>query len=106
MKSTNDTEPTIQDVLNVLNHFSTHTDGQFSSIDEQFEKVHSEIATIKSSMVTKDYLDDKLSDLKGELISTIRREDQKINLVVTTLHRKKLLSSNDLKPINQIKVLN
>ncbi len=90
---TQDTEPTIQDVLIAINQFSTDIDDRFVNIDAELTTIkstmvtkdhfetelaiiknvmvtkdylHEELGKLKVTMVTKDYLDDKLSDLRGE----------------------------------------
>ncbi len=56
----------------------------------------SEIGTIKSTMVTKDYLDDKLSDLRGDLSVMIRKEDRKLVELISVLKAKDVLSDEDV----------
>lgn len=38
-------------------------------------------------MVTKDYLDDKLADLKGDLVVLMRKEDAKLQALVDVLQK-------------------
>lgn len=92
-----DPEPTIQDVLTVMNQFSTH-------VDEEFANVKVELTTIKSMMVTKPYLDDKLADLKAEFTGLVRKEDTKVSTIVSKLHTKNVFSDSDVQSINQIQV--
>lgn len=76
---TKDKKPTTQDILEAMNVFSTHMDEEFASVrsemvtkDEfnyQIERINDELSGINgrlTQVVTKDYLDDKLSDLRGE----------------------------------------
>lgn len=60
-------------VLEAIHELSTQ-------MDTRFETVEREITMIKSTMVTKDYLDDKLSDLKGDLVVLMRKEDRKVSV--------------------------
>ena len=53
-----DKEPTNHEILEAINEFSNKTDERFSKIE--------------ATMVTKDYLDDKLSDLRGDLVVLTR----------------------------------
>lgn len=53
-------------------------------------------------VVTKEYLDDKLSDLKGDLVGLIRKEDRKVDTVVNILHDHTVLTGQDLEQINQV----
>ena|SRR3989338_5539156 len=98
----NDHEPTNQDILEAINNFSTDVDRRFDGIDKRFvgidkrfEKIEGDISTIKSTMVTKDYLDDKLADLRGDLVVMMRKEDTKVRMLIDILHEKKLLNEQD-----------
>ena len=92
-----DTEPTIQDVLVAMNKFS-------NQMENRFDNIEFDMATIKSTMVTKSYLDDKIADMKGDYTGLIRREDRKVNTIVSVLRRKSQLSNDDLNKINQVEV--
>lgn len=50
-------------------------------------------------MVTKDYLDEKLGDLRGDLTVLIRKEDNKVKALVEVLVEKKVLNKTDQKKI-------
>ena len=88
----NNTETTLDDVLGAVNDFSTKVDGRF-------DKIENEITGIKSTMVTKAYLDDKLADLKGDLTVLMRKEDTKLKALVDILAEKKVLNDEDKKRI-------
>ena len=96
-----DSDPTIQDVLDAMNAFSTHVDDEFaevktdmrdmkidihdlkidiSDIRTDISDINGEMTGVKASMVTKDYLDDKLADLKGEIYETLRSPRWQNNL--------------------------
>ncbi|MDO8583884.1 MAG: hypothetical protein Q7R83_01765 [bacterium] len=78
-------EPTIQDVLDVLHTFAEQVDGRFSNLEQDAGLLKSEVAGIKSTMVTKDYLDEKLGDLRGELVSLARKQNVKFEVLVDGL---------------------
>ena len=59
-------EPTTTDVLEAIHIFSSAVDERFNKIDQRFEKVEDNIKVIKSTMVTKDYLDEKLSKMPAK----------------------------------------
>jgi hypothetical protein len=50
-------------------------------------------------MVTKDYLDEKLADLRGDLVVLIRKEDNKLKKLIDILCQHKLISSQEKKQI-------
>ena len=83
---------TIDDVLAVVNTFADETHREFSN-------VKGEISGIKATMVTKDYLDEKVSDLRGDLVVMMRKEDTKLKTLVGVLKEKSVLDSSDVKRI-------
>jgi len=106
-------EPTIKDVLEAVNELSSNIDGRFSRVDERFEKIDDrfekidgrfekidrEIGWIKSNMVTKDHFDDRLADLKGDLIVMMRKEDAKFVALLELLRRKEMISVPEAEAI-------
>lgn len=73
-------EPTIQDVLDVLQIFSR-------SVDERFKQ-------IESTMVTKDYLDDKLFEVRGEIANLGRKQDRKVDIIVEELVKRNIFDAS------------
>lgn len=78
-------EPTTTDILDAVQDFATSVDKQFDRVDRQFERVDKQLAEVKQDikeikavMVTKDYLNEKLTDLRGDLTVLIRKEDNKV----------------------------
>lgn len=82
----------IDDVLSVINTFAEDTNQKFKSIDQRFDK-------IGSTMVTKDYLDDKLSDLKIDMLGTVDKKDKKANTLIKVLDNKKIINKKEVKLI-------
>lgn len=72
-------------------------DKRFEGIDKRFEGIEREIGTIKATMVTKDYLDDKLCDLRDDLTRLMFKGDIKLKSLVNTLHRRKVLPLSEKK---------
>lgn len=85
-------ETTNNEILEAINKFSTKTDEKFAKIDERFNK-------IESSMVTKDYLDEKLVDLRGDLVVLMRKEDTKVGKLIEVLKKHKVISEAEEKEI-------
>ncbi len=92
MNNQNPNNTTLVDVLEAVNNASTETDKHLKNIKD-------EITTIKSTMVTKAYLDDKLANLKGDLTILMRKEDTKLKALVEILEEKKVLNPEDKKRI-------
>ena len=99
-------EPTTQDILEAINAFSTATekrfdgiDKRFDGIDKRFDGIDKRLTKAESLMVTKDYLDEKLSDLRGDLVVLMRKEDKKVKKLVEILKKKNLINEADEKEI-------
>ncbi len=106
MEEKNNQQTTLDDVLLAVNDLAQKTeekfekiDSRFEKIDSRFEKIDKQLIEIKSTMVTKDYLDDKLADLKGDMVVLMRKEDTKLKTLVDILENKKLISAEDKQHI-------
>lgn len=74
--------------------------GEISGMKGEISGMKGDIAEIKSTMVTKDYLDVKMADLRGDLITVIRKGDAKVDALTGTLRGRDLLTSQELAHIN------
>src|SRR3989339_789473 len=123
-------EPTTKDILEAINTFSTHVDKRFDGVDERLDmvegrldkvegrldkvdgrldkvdgrldKVDGRLDKVESTMVTKEYLDEKLSDLRGDLVVLTRKEDNKLKKLVEILNDKNILTAEDKTKIFQM----
>lgn len=75
-------EPTNKEILEAINAFSGETDKRFDGIDGRLDGIDGRLTKVEATMVTKDYLDDKLSDLRGDLVVLMRKEDMKVKKLV------------------------
>ena len=101
---------TNQEILEVINDFSGKMDEKFEKIDERFEKIDERFEKIdkrfdkiEAQMVTKEYLDDKLGDLGGKLMSLMRYGDNKLKAVANILNEKDVFTNEDVKYISSLK---
>jgi hypothetical protein len=62
------------------------------------------LTTIQNQMVTKAYLDDKLADLSGDLVTKLKKEDEKVNRLLDILRMKNVLSDSDIKELSNLMV--
>lgn len=118
-----DVAEAIHDLADIMNDFASRTEGHFDKIDHQFEKVdhqfkkidarfdkiegrmdkvENRLNQIGSSVVTKDYLDEKLADLRGDLVVLVRKEDKKVHALIDELVERDVL---DNKAANRIRNL-
>lgn len=127
MKTSHHDEVTNEEILRAVNDFAQnvqeqfdhvqdqfgHIDERFKRVDEQFKGVHEELhginnrltkvegrlTKVESTMVTKDYLDEKLFDLKGDLVVLVRKEDAKMTKLVDILQQHHVISEQEVKQI-------
>ncbi len=73
-------------------------------VQQDVATLKTDVAYLKSQMVTKSYLDDKLAELEGSVIVRQRKEDHKVNLLVELLRRKSILQDDDVRQLQEIQV--
>ncbi|MFA5188484.1 MAG: hypothetical protein WC460_03940 [Patescibacteria group bacterium] len=81
-----------QEILESINDFANQTEKRFDGVESRLNK-------IEATMVTKDYLDDKLADLRGDLTVLMRKEDTKVRALVDILKERKIITDEDVKKI-------
>lgn len=89
---------TLDDIFDAVNGLTESTAIEFKSIRQEFKH---DLAAMETRLVTKDYLDEKLTDLKGDLTTLLRKEDHKVNTVVSILHQHQVLSDQDVEQVDQ-----
>ncbi|MFA6953056.1 MAG: hypothetical protein WC270_00565 [Patescibacteria group bacterium] len=82
-----------------------------TSVDRQLQDIQTKMATLVTKdyldqrlmhFVTKDYLDDKLSDLRGDLVVLTRKEDTKLHALVGILHDKNVIDDSDVRRVERL----
>jgi len=89
------TDGRIDEIFEAMGEFSNKVDQQFAKVDQQFAKINATLTT----MPTKDDMDEKLLNTKGDIIAIIRKEDVKLHTLVEILREKKVLTDPDIKRI-------
>ncbi len=72
-------------------------DQKFDRMDQRFGEIEGRVKDIEGVMVTKEYLDDKLLDLRGDLVTLLRKEDRVVLLMVQILREKDIFSEADVE---------
>lgn len=95
--------------MEAIHVFSESIDQRFDAVHTDIRDVRNEISDVRnglhevrSSMVTKDYLDDKLSDLRGDLVVLTRKEDTKLHALVGVLHDKHVIDDSDVRRVERL----
>lgn len=86
-----DNKQILNDILDTVNFIKDS-----AVTKEEFNK---EITAMKSIMATKDFVTEKLSDLQGNLVVLMRKEDTKLKALVETLADKRVITEEDKKRI-------
>lgn len=93
------TNERIDDVLEAVSEFSTRVDQRFEKVESDIGGMKSDIVgmktdivDIKSQMVTKTYLDNKLADLRTDLVYMARKGNQKLTELVEQLTQQGVLT--------------
>ncbi len=69
-------------------------------LDELSER----LTRVEAQMVTKSFLTDQLGNLKEDIAGKIRKQDEKMNLLIELLARKSVLSRQDMDALRSIEV--
>jgi hypothetical protein len=107
-----------QEILEAIGTFAEQVDLRFeriegdlsslkkdvSSLKTDMSSMKTDMVSVKSQMVTKSYLDDKLADLKGDMVSMLRKEDKKVNKLIDVLAEKAVLTPGEAKQVLANKV--
>jgi len=87
------------EILEAINEFSSRVDERLDKVDKRFDNLEGEVGSIKATMVTKDYLDEKMADLRGDLVVLMRKEDTKVGKLIEILKRRKVITEIEEKEI-------
>lgn len=71
----------VDEVLEILEFH----DQRFEKIESKIDKLESQMSSVRSQMVTKSYLDDKLADLRADLVLLARKGNRKFEVLVEEL---------------------
>ena len=102
-----DDEPTIQDVLNAVNATSTAIEGRFNTLETKTGSLETKMVTReelgqalnKQKLDILDAMDDKLGDLKWDLVVIMRKEDKKVTALIGLLTERRIISMDDAKQL-------
>lgn len=92
-------DSTKKELMEAVAGVKQNTEQILEAIGVYSNKTEGRLHKIEANMVTRDYLDEKLSDLKGDLSILLRKEDRKLGELVIILKEKKVISSEDVKRI-------
>ena len=79
-------------------------DKRFDGVDKRFNGVDKRLTRVESTMVTKDYLDEKLVDLRGDIVILLRKEDRKLEALIEKLKERHIITDKDIKELQEIQI--
>ncbi|MFH0988039.1 MAG: hypothetical protein V1763_01570 [Parcubacteria group bacterium] len=110
------TDSRFDELLSVINVFADQTERRFESVDARFDGVDARLdkiegrvdgvegrlSHVEGQMVTKDYLDNKLADLRGDLIVALKKEDGKVDALSDVLCQHKIITDVEKQAVVQM----
>lgn len=113
-KDTTRGDPTIGDVLEAINEFSTNVDKRFDTLETrvtrieetmvtkddlryEVDRLDSKIGKLRSDLI--DYIADQNMNLRGDIIQVVRGEDRKVVSLVQLLVQKSLITKKEAEGI-------
>ncbi|NQU77708.1 hypothetical protein HQ544_03350 [Candidatus Falkowbacteria bacterium] len=92
-------ETTNKEILGAINKFADKTEKRFSGLENRVGSLEKGLGEMRTEMVTKDYLVEKLFDLRGDIISVVKKEDVKMGKLVEILTDKKIITTKDAQAV-------
>ena len=77
---------------------------RLSDIESDVSELKTEVGILKTTMVTKSFMTDRLIDLKTETTEKLKKEDEKVEKITEKLGDKKVFNAKDIKEIKSIEV--
>ena len=91
-----------QDNMVIMSQFAQNIEDRLGEHDERFNKIETRIDHALTQLVTKDYLDDKLADLRSDLGLPIRQTNVKVHTLTDELVEKKVFTTAKAKTIKAL----
>jgi predicted nuclease with TOPRIM domain len=83
----------IQDVIEVIGEFSKNVDQRFDHLEGDVNVLKQDVRVIKNTMASKDYMEEKIADLRGDLVTLSRKGNRKFEAAIH-----ELVLEGNLKP--------
>ncbi|NQV12896.1 MAG: hypothetical protein HQ530_01180 [Parcubacteria group bacterium] len=88
-----------------LKNLETRLDGRIGKLEKKVGGIEKRIGKIEKTMVTKDYLDDRLTDLEGKLVIGQTKTNNKVNKFINILTDKDILIKSEEKGLKRTQAL-
>lgn len=101
-------EENMQEVLDAINTFASHVEKRFqaiearlTAIEQRLDSLEQRVSVIEATIVTKDYLDEKLFDVRADFRMIGRRVSRQITTLTERLYQKKVIFLKDRNAVLQ-----
>ena len=95
------TKDDINDILEIITHLRDHAVSK-EEFDLKIGSLTQDIRSIRSTMVTKNYLDEKLANHRADLNILMRKGDTKLKALVGIVYDREVIDEQDLKKIYEM----
>ena len=79
-------------------------DEKFDGVEAKFEGLGKRVEGLEkkvNNLPDKPYLDDKIADLKGDIVVKLRREDAKVNFLIGLLRNHSVLTDAEVERLRR-----
>lgn len=76
----------------------------FDDVYKRLDGMDKDITHIRTNMATKDFMDEKMADLRGDIVVLLRKEDRKLEALIEKLNAKHVITDNDVKELRDIQI--
>jgi len=76
-------------------------------VDDRIDKRVPKIIDEKNAKLVytlKEYIDEKIADLRGDIIVLLRKEDRRLLRLIEILYQKEILNQKDIKVIEELQI--
>ena len=94
------------EILEAINAASSATQEQFESLEKKFESLEKNISREIKQAEHKlmDHVDRRVADLEGVFVASLRKEDNKVNIILEILEENKLARPDQIKRARSIHI--
>ncbi len=83
--------------------FEALVNPRFDALESRMGAIESRMGSMESKMVTKEYLDDKLADLRGDLLGIHRKQEYRTDCLVDVLEEDSVITKDRRRYLNKLK---
>jgi len=90
----------LEPAFNLVHEKLDRLDERAGTLEDNYSGLDGKVAQLP----TKTYIDDKFSNLEGDLIVKLKKEDQKVNRLAEMLRDKQVLTEADIVELQKLQI--